>query len=76
MLFFEDELRDDELRDVDFLRPPDELEPPDDFFLPPPDDLPPRFEAPGEFEIAAARPLLMPRFLRPSYCLSSFTLGP
>ena len=68
-------LDEDELRDVDFLRP-DELEEPDDFLRPPPEALPPRFEAPGEFEIAAARPLLMPFFLRPSYCLSFLTLEP
>ena len=38
--------------------------------------LPPRLEDPGEFEIAAARDLLIPFFLSPSYCLSLFTLGP
>jgi hypothetical protein len=41
-----------------------------------PDFLPPRLEAPGEFAIAAARDLLMPFLRRPSYCLSSYTLGP
>jgi hypothetical protein len=59
----------------DFLRPPDEL-PPDELDDPPPEALPPLFDAPGEFEIAAARPLLMPFFLRPSYCLSFLTLEP
>jgi hypothetical protein len=44
--------------------------------LPEPDALPPRLEAPGEFAIRAARALLMPFLRRPSYCLSSFTLGP
>jgi hypothetical protein len=52
------------------------LLPPVDFFLPPPEALPPRLDAPGELEIAAARPLLMPFFLRPSYCLSFLTLEP
>ena len=43
---------------------------------PEPDFLPPRLEEPSEFAIAAARLLLMPFLRRPSYCLSSFTLGP
>ena len=38
--------------------------------------LPPLLEEPGAFEMAAARDLLMPRLRSPSYCLSSFTLGP
>lgn len=38
--------------------------------------LPPLLEDPGEFEIAAARDLLIPFFLSPSYCLSFFTLEP
>src|SRR6476619_1225445 len=33
-----------------------------------PDFLPPREEDPSELAIAAARPLLMPFFLSPSYC--------
>lgn len=41
-----------------------------------PELLPPFLEASGVFAIAAARDLLMPFFRRPSYCLSSFTLGP
>src|SRR4051794_11499842 len=41
-----------------------------------PDFLPPRLEEPSEFAIAAARPLLMPFFLSPSYCLSFLTLEP
>jgi hypothetical protein len=44
--------------------------------VPEPDALPPRLEAPGEFAIRAARSLLMPFLRNPSYCLSSFTLGP
>ena len=43
---------------------------------PEPDFLPPRLDDPSEFAIAAARLLLIPFFLRPSYCLSFFTLGP
>jgi hypothetical protein len=43
---------------------------------PEPDFLPPRLEDPSEFAIAAARLLLIPFFLRPSYCLSFLTLGP
>jgi hypothetical protein len=48
------------------------------WLLPPPLPLlfPPRLEEPGELEIAAARDLLIPRFLSPSYCLSFFTLEP
>src|SRR3954447_2168614 len=50
----------------------------DELLLEPPlpDFLPPREEEPSELAIAAARPLLMPFFLSPSYCLSFFTLGP
>src|SRR3954467_13731131 len=50
----------------------------DELLLEPPlpDFLPPREEDPSELAIAAARPLLMPFFLSPSYCLSFFTLGP
>ena len=43
---------------------------------PEPDFLPPRLEEPSELAIAAARLLLIPFFLSPSYCLSFFTLGP
>ena len=43
---------------------------------PEPDFLPPRLDEPSELAIAAARLLLMPFFLRPSYCLSFLTLGP
>src|SRR5204862_7182342 len=48
------------------------------WLVPPPLPLrfPPRLELPGEFEIAAARPLLIPRLRRPSYCLSFLTLLP
>src|SRR5437762_5173411 len=38
--------------------------------------LPPLRDASGLLAIAAARDLLMPCFRRPSYCLSSLTLGP
>jgi hypothetical protein len=38
--------------------------------------LPPFSEASGVLAIAAARDLLIPFFLRPSYCLSSWMLGP
>src|SRR4051794_25421572 len=41
-----------------------------------PELFPPRLELPGELAIAAARDLFMPFFRRPSYCLSSLTLGP
>ncbi len=41
-----------------------------------PELLPPLLDASGVFAIAAARLLLMPFLRRPSYCLSSFTLGP
>jgi hypothetical protein len=43
---------------------------------PDPERLPPLLEASGVFAIAAARDLLIPFFRSPSYCLSSFTLGP
>jgi hypothetical protein len=43
---------------------------------PEPELLPPRLEEPGELAIRAARDLLMPFFLRPSYCLSFLTLEP
>ena len=38
--------------------------------------LPPLLEASGVFAMAAARDLLIPFLRRPSYCLSSLTLGP
>jgi hypothetical protein len=41
-----------------------------------PELLPPLLDDPGEFEIAAARPLLIPFFRKPSYCLSFLTLEP
>src|SRR4051812_38203975 len=47
-----------------------------DFFLPPPLFLPPLDDALGVLAIFAARSLLMPFLRRPSYCLSSLTLGP
>jgi hypothetical protein len=37
---------------------------------------PPRALAPGELAIFAARSLLIPRFLRPLYCFSFFTVPP
>ena len=49
------------------------------FFFPPlplPEALPPFSDASGVLAILAARSLLMPFLRRPSYCLSSFTLGP
>ena len=46
------------------------------FEEPPLDFLPPRLEEPSELAIAAARDLLMPFFLSPSYCLSFLMLDP